>query len=226
MAFFLVQTASIGALGLDGIAEHAASPMLYLAEIVLGPVGAVIAMVMLLAAMVLIVQTSLLGSANALASIAEEGNIQGFFGKTNKYGAPFVAMISVSALNILLVGIGGSASAVLAGSSISYVLANGIALFSYVKAHKTFKTQTRVSEEEIFHAPKGWIGVSIVLGFVQIPVFIAGLVYLILTQYHFSDLLIGVGIILMFVPLWLLARATNLKAMKRKASGVQAADNS
>jgi len=210
--YFLVQTACTGALGVEGIAANADDPMLAVARMSMGEVGAIISIVMLLAAMVLIIQTALLGSSNAMASMAEEGNLPKFLGNRNKHGVPFLAMLVISAFNLLLILLGDSAASILAASALGYVVANIIALFSYVKASRTWKDNPG-NEEEIFHAPKGWVYVALFFGLLQVIFYLAGIMIINIGDYGVPNTLIGVVIILCFIPLWLWA----MWGTKRKA---------
>ena len=67
-----------------------------------GDVGGMIALVVLIIAMILIIQTGYLGSSRALHSMAMEGNLPGWFGKLNGHGMPVNAMLFVSAFNSML----------------------------------------------------------------------------------------------------------------------------
>jgi len=222
-AYFLVQTACTGALGIDGLAEHYNDPMLALAKMSMGNVGAIISIIMLLAAMVMIIQTAILGSGSAIASLAEEGNIQKIFGKRNKFGVPIAGMITVSILNLGMIALGDSANSILAAAAIGYVLANGLALFAYVKAHRTFKNEP-YDKEAVFRAPRGWVFVAGAVAILQIPFYVVGTVYLNITDYGVADVLLGVVIIMIFIPLWLIARWQNTrkdKPVETTAQGIK-----
>lgn len=209
-SYFLVQTACTGVLGVSGIMsdENVLAPMLGLAKITMGQAGAVISIIMLLTAMVLIIQTALLGSSSAMAGMAEEGNLPKFFGRRNRHGVPIVAMFSVSLLNVLLIILGSPAS-ILAASALGYVFANGIALFSYVKAYRGFRNMP--DDGNVFHAPKGWIVMAFIFGILNIPFYLAGITLINLSGYGIVDTLIGVVILACFVPLWFYSKYENRK---------------
>jgi amino acid transporter len=198
LIFALVQTACIGTLGVDGILSAPLSPMLSLAKVTLGSTGAYISIFMLIAAMVLIIQTALLGSSRAMYSMALEGNLPKMFGKTNQYGTPVNAMISISLFNLFLICL-RTPTAIIAAASIGYVFTNGISLFAYVKAKK----DPRFSKlEPSFKAPKVWKNVSLVFGLLNIPFYLIGIVYLNWVQVGWTSTFVGFIVLAAYIPLW------------------------
>jgi amino acid transporter len=204
ITYFIVQTACTGALGLEGIAEASYSPMLSLARMTLGSVGAIITIVMLMASMVLIIQTGFLGSANAMAAMSDEGNLPDFFGKRNKHNVPIAAMISIAALNLIMITT-GTPTSILAASAFGYVIANSVSLFAYVKASRDFHKMTAEENQTVFRAPKGWKYVALIFGLINMPIYCIGIIYLNVTDpaCGLANTLIGIAIIFSFIPLWL-----------------------
>ena len=196
--FFFVQTSCIGTLGVHAIIEEPYSPLLLLAKKSMGHIGVDITMLMLLAAMVLIIQTALLGSSRAMHSMAEEGNLPKIFAKMNKHNVPVFAMLTVSVLNVGLISF-GTPSSILAASALGYVVANGIALFSYVKASATAKL---FSNDEYFKAPKRWKYVALGCGILNIPLYLIGLMVININDFGLTAALIGIIVIALYVPLW------------------------
>ena len=202
-SYILVQLACTGVLGVDGIEENYFAPMYALANITLGGIGSIVAIVMLLAAMVLIIQTALLGSSSAMAGMSEEGNLPRFFGRRNRHGVPMTAMITVCLLNVVFIIIGDSAASILAASALGYVIANGISLFSYVKAHIDLRKEGKKKRDndEIFHAPPGWTFVAGFFGVLNIPLYLVGIMIINFLDYGVAAALIGIVILAFFVPL-------------------------
>ena len=97
-SFVLVQAAVIGVLGVEGVLAEPVSPLIPVARAVFGEAGSIITIIMLIAAMILIIQTAYLGSSRAMHSMAMEGNLPKSLGKTNRHGTPFVAMLVIGAL--------------------------------------------------------------------------------------------------------------------------------
>jgi amino acid transporter len=170
--------------------------MLPMATMTFGPIGAVVAIIMLIAAMILVIQTGLLGSAHAMESMAQEGNLPSVFGKQNKHGQPHIALISIAVLNMLLILL-GTPTIILAASATGYVFANGITLFAYVKAKRELKGKIT--------APKWWWKVALVFGFVNIPFYLIGLFMIESNDYGVAAAIFGLIALFVFVPLWFYA---------------------
>jgi amino acid transporter len=196
--FFLVQTSCTGTLGVEGILADPYSPMLSVARKTLGPFGVGISIFMLVAAMVLIIQTAFLGAARAMYSMAHEGNLPHFFGKINSHGTPIVAMVVIAVFNVALIGL-KTPAAILAASSIGYVFANGISLFAYVK----LKVDSRFSNiERPFKAPKGWEKIALFFGIFNLPLCLIGVVYLNSLDIGWTSTWVGFIVLASYLPLW------------------------
>jgi amino acid transporter len=198
VTFILVQAACTGALGVEGILAEPLSPMLTLAQMTLGPIGGSLAILMLIAAMVLIIQTAFLGASRAMYSMSEEGNLPKFFGKMNIHGTPVNAMIVIALFNIGFIFL-KTPSAILAASAIGYVCANGISLFAYVKA----KLDSDFSKlERPFKAPKGWQYVALLFGIFNLPLCLIGVVYLNSLEVGWTSTIVGFVVLSLYIPLW------------------------
>ncbi len=204
LIFVLVQTACIGLLGVDGVINSKEPPILTIAKMTFGSVGGTISSVMLVAAMLMIIQTGFLGASRAMYSMATSDNLPRIFGKTNEHGVPVNAMISIIILNYGLIML-KSPSAILAASSLGYALANGISLYSYVKYKmEKNKNSTKSNQESTkgLSVPKMWYKVILVFAFVNIPLFLVGLVYLNSLDLGWSSTIVGIGVLVVYVPLY------------------------
>ena len=199
VTFILVQAACTGALGIEGILAEPISPMLPLAQMTLGPIGGALTILMLVAAMILIIQTAFLGASRAMYSMAEEGNLPGFFGKMNPHGTPVNAMLVIALLNMGFIFL-GTPAAILAASAIGYVCANGISLLAYVKA----KTDPKFSNlERPFKAPGGWKYVALFFGLFNLPLCLIGIIYLNSLEVGWTSTIVGFVVLALYIPLWL-----------------------
>ncbi len=198
-SFVLVEAAVIGVLGVDGVLAEPISPLIPVAHAIFGQAGTTATIVMLIAAMILIIQTAYLGSAHAMHSMAEEGNFPKVFGRTNRQGTPFVAMFVTAAFNMALIFI-GSIPAILAAAAIGYTCANGISLFAYVKS----KTSPAFANlERPFKAPKGWKYVALAFGLFNVPLCLIGVVYLNSLEIGWTSTCLGFVVLAVFIPIWL-----------------------
>ncbi|MBP2030449.1 amino acid transporter [Methanohalophilus levihalophilus] len=198
-AYVIVQTTVTGVLGIDGIAAAPIDPMLPVAQAALGDIGSTIAVVMLIAAMTLIIQTAYLGSARAMHSMATEGNLPKIFANVNAHGTPVLAMVFIGLFNLGLIAMGGAPAAILAASAIGYVCANGISLFAYVKA----KMNPHLAGlDRPFKAPGGWKNVALLFGLFNIPFCLIGVMYLNIVEGSFMTTAVGVVVLALYIPLW------------------------
>ncbi|MFE5708070.1 APC family permease [Rhodococcus koreensis] len=199
LLYVLLQAAVIGVLGVDGVLAEPVSPLIPVAHAVFGEAGSMITIIMLIAAMVLIIQTAYLGSSRAMHSMAVEGNLPRSLGKTNRQGTPFVAMLVIGAFNLVLISM-GNAAAIVAASAIGYTCANGISLFAYVKA----KTNPAFADlERPFKAPKGWKNVAMAFGLFNLPLCLVGVVYLNSLEVGWTSTWVGFVVLALYIPIWI-----------------------
>ncbi|WP_316556852.1 APC family permease [Methanimicrococcus hongohii] len=206
-SFVFVQASVTGTLGISGIEEARVSPLLPMATQVFGEWGALIAIVMLVAAMVLIIQTAFNGSARSMHSMAVEGNLPSYLAKVNSKGTPMRAMVIIALFNVFLIlafsflNESGGPAAILSASALGYVFANGISLLAYYKAATDPKFKDL---ERPFKAPKGWKYVALIFAFVNLVLYLVGIVYLNATDpaIGIAPTLLGFVVLALFIPLW------------------------
>jgi amino acid transporter len=188
--------------------------MLPMAQMTLGPIGGALTILMLIAAMIMIIQTAFLGASRAMYSMAEEGNLPKFFGKMNVHGTPVNAMIVIALFNMGFICL-GTPAAILAASAIGYVCANGISLFAYMKA----KLDPRFSKlERPFKAPKGWKYVAFFFGFFNLPLCLIGVVYLNSLEVGWTSTIVGFLVLALYIPLWFHSQKENLIRIEKESS--------
>ncbi|WP_026556534.1 APC family permease [Arthrobacter sp. 35W] len=214
LLYALLQAAVIGVLGVEGVQAQAVSPLIPVAQAVFGQAGSIITIIMLIAAMVLIIQTAYLGASRAMHSMATEGNLPRVFGKTNRQGTPFVAMLVIGAFNLVLISM-GNAAAILAASAIGYTCANGISLFAYVKAknHPAF-----AALERPFKAPRGWKRVAMAFGLFNVPLCLIGVVYLNSLEIGWTSTWVGFLVLALYLPIWLYSQRESRRAGAKAAA--------
>ena len=181
-----------------GVQAEAVSPLLPVANAVFGSAGSAITIIMLIAAMVLIIQTADLGSSRAMHSMAVEGNLPKALGKTNRQRTPWVAMLVIAIFNLVLISMGNPA-AIVAASAIGYTCANGISLFAYVKAKRD---PAFAGLERPFEAPKGWKGVALAFGLFNLPLCVVGVVYLNSLEVGWAPTWVGFLVLAVYIPIW------------------------
>ncbi|MDI9394768.1 MAG: APC family permease [Euryarchaeota archaeon] len=205
VTYILVQSACTGTLGIEGILAEPFSPMLPMARMTLGSIGGVLSILMLIAAMVLIIQTAFLGASRAMYSMAEEGNLPKFFEKMTPHGTPINAMIVIALLNMGFIFL-GTPAAIVAASAIGYVCANGISLLAYVKA----KIDPKFSKlERPFKAPGGWQYVALFFGLFNLPLCLIGIIYLNSLELGWTSTIVGFVVLSLYIPLWIYSQKEN-----------------
>jgi amino acid transporter len=201
--YLFVSTAVFGSLGITGIEDAGYATLVPIAKAVFGDMGGSIALILLMAAMLLIIQTGFLGSSRTLYSMASEGNLPKFIAKVNKNGMPVIGMVIVSLVNLALISIGNPV-AILAASGIAYCFAQIIALAAYVKS----KTNPRFKDlPRPFSAPRGWKYVAAAVCLYEAAVLLPCLVYWSADVYGSRSVVIGAIILLVFIPIWFVTQA-------------------
>jgi amino acid transporter len=200
--YLFISTAVFGSLGVDGIAENGYATLVPIAKLVFGDIGGTLALVFLLAAMLLIIQTAFLGSSRTLYCMGREGNLPKLFAKVNKRGMPVVALSTIALVSLVLILVGNPV-AILAASGMGFCIALAIASAAYVVA----RTNLRFKDlPRPYSAPRGWKYVAgcmaIYQGFVLLPC----LVYWSMEVYGTSSVIVGTVILLAFIPIWLITQ--------------------
>ncbi len=131
--YTLIQVSVIGTLGVNGVINEQLSPLLPVAQMTFGTIGADITILLLVGAMILMIQIGYSAGARALHAMSLEGNLPKWFSRTNSKGEPMRAVIVTGIFNMFLL-LMGNPVAILAASAIGYVFVFAIALFAYVKA--------------------------------------------------------------------------------------------
>lgn len=208
--YFFVSMTVFGSLGMNGIEDGGYATMVPIAKSVFGDIGGPISLVLLIAAMILIIQTGFLGSSRTLYYMSEEGNLPGFLKKKNKHGMPVYAMVVVCVVNMLLIFVGNPV-AILAASGIGYCFAHVIALSAYVKS----RTSPRFRDlPRPFSAPRGWKYVAAALVIYEACILIPCLFYWSIEIYELVPVIVGMVILLAFLPIWFLTQSYNREGVE------------
>ena len=219
--FVLLQSSVIGVLGVDGVLDEPVSPLIPVAEAVFGPAGSMLTIILLIAAMVLIIQTAYLGSSRAMHSMAREGNLPKVFGHTNKHGTPFFALLVIAGFNLALISM-GNASAVLAASAIGYTIAHGLTLLAYAKSKKD---PAFANLKRPFIAPKGWGKVGLFFGLFNVPLCVIGVVYLNGLEIGWAPTWVAFGVLGAYLPIWIYSQRESRRDKVKAAAARLSDDN-
>jgi len=217
--YFLVPFLVYGEIGQSGLEEAGYHALYPIAIAAFGDVGGIIALVVLIVAMILIIQTGYLGSSRSLYSMATEGNLPGWFAKLNKNGMPTNAMIFVSVFNSLLMlilcvlpimGMDASVMTVLSASAMGYAFANFVALAAFVKSRRDprYKDLPRP-----YKAPGFYTYVGMIMCCLQIVLLLCLLYWsYIASGESVLPAILGAVILLCYIPVWVWVQKKNAEA--------------
>jgi len=202
--YFIVPFVVYGMMSPEQIDAWGVSTLYPIAQFDFGDIGLIIALILLVAGMVMLIQTAFLGSSRTLYFMGHEGNMPKMFTYTNKNGAPLVAMFFQFAMGIIFIIIihFGSVGMILAASSFGFSFALGMGMLAYVVAKRNprFKDLPRP-----YKAPRGWFYVAVFLMIYQFFVLIPCLAYWCINggiENGTFSVIIGAVILLLYVPVW------------------------
>ncbi|MDW5562320.1 MAG: APC family permease [Methanomassiliicoccus sp.] len=207
--YVLIQTSVIGALGVEGVLAEPISPLYGVAVMCFGSLAGSIVILLMVFACILLIQIGYSAGARAMHAMALEGNLPRWFAKTNRKGEPMRGILVIALFNLALLFIlQGNPVAILAMSAIGYVFVFAIALFAYVKASRDPALKDL---ERPYKAPRGWKWIALVLAILQMPFLLIGAVYINNLAYGIVPTMVGFGVLVLFIPLWLYSQRENYK---------------
>ena len=209
--YFIVPFVVYGVMTPEQIDSWGVSTLYPIAQFDLGDIGLIIALILLVTGMVMLIQTAFLGSSRTLYFMGHEGNMPKIFKKTNKNGAPVVAMMFQFMMGMIFIMIihFGSVGMILAASSFGFSFALGMGMLAFIvtRRSKRFKDLERP-----YKAPRGWFYVACFLMCYQFFVLIPSLAYWCISggiENGMFSVIIGAVILLMYLPLWLIIQRKN-----------------
>lgn len=216
--YTLVSVSVFGTLGESGVAEAGYATLVPIAIMDFGEMGSWIAVILLIAGMVLLIQTAFLGSSRTLYFMAHSGNMPGILGRTNKNDAPVYAMAFQFIVGMCMIPL-GSPEMILAASSFGFAIALGMAMVCFIKFRRDDRwAAVRASRE--FIAPKGWYYVAWGIMIYQFFVLIPGCAVWSIDVFGVSSVVLGAIILLIYVPLWFFLHRNDESAINHSPNGV------
>ena len=203
--YFIVPFVVYGMMTPGQIDEWGISTLYPIAEYDFGSIGLIIALVLLVAGMVMLIQTAFLGSSRTLYFMGHEGNMPKVFTVTNKNGAPLVAMAFQFIMGLVFIVIihFGSVGMILAASSFGFAFALGMGMLAFIVSRKSPRFKDL---ERPYKAPRGWYYVACFLMVYQFFILIPCLAYWCINggiENGVFSVVIGAVILLCYIPLWL-----------------------
>lgn len=196
--YFFMSTTVYGTLTISEIEGAGYATLIPIATLIFGDFGGTIAILFLIAAMLLIIQTGLLGGARSLYSLARGGTMPHFFTKVNKNGAPIYALIMAFSINMVLILVGNPIS-IIAAAGMANILqfATAMIAFFVLRTNKDLMKLPRG-----WSAPKIWKWIAFVLIFYQLCVLLPCLFYWDFVTYGLLPSVLAIVVITMYIPIW------------------------
>ena len=214
--YFVISFFMYGTLGIDGIIDAGAATLIPIAKSDFGEIGGAVAVLLLIAGMVMIIQTAFLGSARTIQIMAKDGNLPLMFAKTNKYGVPMVAMYFEVFIGFVIILTGITASQILAVSALGFSIAIGMCMMAFIKSRHDprFKDVERVYRAPRWAYPGAWF-MAIFEFFFMIP----GLLYYVYDLMGVGYVFIGIAASLLYIPCWLVLQWWNAQTHPELMTG-------
>ena len=201
--YFIISFCMYGTLGYDGIIgapSAGAATLIPIAEGDFGSIGGAIAVILLIAGMVMIVQTAFLGTARTIQIMAKDGNFPLCFSKTNKYGVPMNAMYFEAGIGFFIILAGITASQILAVSALGFAIALGMCMLAFIKSRRDPRFK---DVERVYRVGKVWYAGAWFMAIFEFFFMIPGLLYYVYDLMGMVYVIVGIGATLLYVPFWI-----------------------
>ena len=215
--YFVIAFCMYGALGISGINAAGAATLIPIAESDFGNIGGAVAVVLLIAGMVMIIQTAFLGTARTIQIMAKDGNFPYMFSKTNIYGVPMYAMFFEAAIGFIIILAGITASQILAVSALGFAIALGMCMLAFIKSRRDPRFK---DVERVYRAPKWALAGAYFMCIFEFFFMIPGLLYYVYDSMGFGYVIIGICATLLYVPCWIVIQWWNTQKHPNMNTGV------
>lgn len=215
--YFVIAFCMYGALGISGITEAGAATLIPIAESDFGNIGGAVAVILLIAGMVMIIQTAFLGTARTIQIMAKDGNFPYLFSKTNIYGVPMYAMFFEAAIGFIIILAGITASQILAVSALGFAIALGMCMLAFIKSRRDPRFK---DVERVYRAPRWALPGAYFMCIFEFFFMSPGLLYYVYDSMGFGYVIIGICATLLYVPCWIVIQWWNAQKHPNMRIGV------
>jgi amino acid transporter len=197
MAYAVVPFIMLGIVGVSVLSQDASVAFLPAAQAIFGHIGGIIVSVMLITALLLGVQTTIIGSSRSVYQMTMDGQMIKQFGVINKFGVPIgsMAVDLVTTIGLLII-FQANIINLIAASNVGYLLVYLLLLPAYIILRRTQPDVYRS-----FKLPIAFVGVAAFLTVYNFILFTVGGF-----QWGWTVWGPGIGIMLIFVPFYLFRR--------------------
>ncbi|MBR4505092.1 MAG: APC family permease [Candidatus Methanomethylophilaceae archaeon] len=204
--YFVIAFCMYGTLGQAGIEEAGASTLIPIARGDFGDIGGLLAVILLIAGMVMIIQSAFLATARTIQIMASDGNMPMMFSKTNKYGVPMNAMFFEAFIGFFIIVAGITASQILAVSALGFAIALGMCCCAFIKSRRDPRFK---NVERVYKVGKIWYAGAVFMAIFEFFFMIPGLLYYVYITMGLLYVFVGIAATFAYVPCWLLIQYWN-----------------
>lgn len=216
--YFVISFCMYGALGIEQIYDAGAATLIPISESNFGEIGGAIAVFLLIAGMVMIIQTAFLGTARTIQIMAKDGNFPYTFSLTNKYGVPMWAMAFEAFIGFVIILAGITASQILAVSALGFAIALGMCMLAFIKSRHDPRFK---NVERVYRAPKWAMPAAYFMAIFEFFFMIPGLLYYVYEMMGFGYCIIGVAATFLYIPCWIVIQWWNTQNHPEMFAGVR-----
>ena len=200
--YFFMSLSVFGTLGVDGVEDAGYATLVPIAVLVFGDMGSAVAVIFLLVAMLLIIQTGFLGGSRSMYALSCAGQMPKFFKKLNKNGTPVYTLVCALGINMVLILVGNPIP-IISASGMAYCIGISVTLAAYYisKVKPEYMNIKRG-----WYAPRGWKWVALIMIFYQLFLLLPCLFYWNYEIYGVSSTMLGLFIIMIYIPIWILVQ--------------------
>lgn len=221
--YFIISFCMYGTLGMENdgtietISEAGAATLIPISEADFGKYGGLIGIILLIAGMVMIIQSAFLGTARTIQIMAADGNFPLMFSKTNEYGVPIYAMLFEVGIGFFVILSGITASQILAVSALGFSIALGLCNVAFIKSRRDPRFK---DVERVYRVGKFWYcGAWFMTGF-EFFFMIPGLFYYIYDLMGIEYVFVGIMANVLYIVFWLILQHWNHKKHPNAPCGI------
>lgn len=197
IAYGVLPFVMLGIVGVSVLSQDASVAFLPAAQAIFGHVGGVIVSVMLICALLLGAQSSIIGSSRSMYQMTHDGQMIKQFGAINKFGVPVGSIVVDAAVTVaMLLIFRGNVINLIAASNVGYLLLWLLLLPAYIVLRRT-----QPDTQRSFKLPGVFVPIAAVLTAFNAFIFVVGG-----PQWGKQVMVTGSVVMLLFLPLYFYRR--------------------
>jgi len=197
IAYGILPFVMLGIVGVSVLSQDASVAFLPAAQAIFGHVGGVIVSIMLICALLLGAQSSIIGSSRSMYQMTHDGQMIKQFGAINKYGVPVGSIVVDAGVTVaMLLIFRGNVIALIAASNVGYLLLWLLLLPAYILLRRNMPDAPRS-----FKLPSIFVPIAALLTVFNAFIFVVGG-----PQWGKQVMVTGSVVMLMFLPFYFYRR--------------------